>query len=120
LKVGRGGAADSHEGQYQCLESNASNYREPLEVAEEGFTWEDFGKLTTRHAAAFWMRFKGLIAEAGSPARRELQSARQGLDLADVLDKIKYNFINPKGNYFARVHSNRIKREIHSRIIQIK
>jgi len=52
LKVGRGGSIDSHEGQYQCL------------------TWENFGKLNTRHAAAFWMRCKGLIAEAGSPARR--------------------------------------------------
>jgi len=29
-------AVDSHEGQYQCLESNASDYREPVEVAEEG------------------------------------------------------------------------------------
>jgi len=65
LEVGRGGTVDSHEGQYQCLESNASDYWEPVEVAEEGG-----GKLNTRHAAAFWMRCKGLIAEAGSPARR--------------------------------------------------
>jgi len=36
LAVGRGGSGDNHEGQYQCLESNASDYREPVEVAEEG------------------------------------------------------------------------------------
>jgi len=40
---------------------------------EDGVTWEDFGKLNTRHAAVLWMRCKGLIAEAGSTARREMQ-----------------------------------------------
>jgi len=33
-----------------------------------GVTWENFGKLNTRHAAVFWR--KGLIVAAGSPARR--------------------------------------------------
>jgi len=32
---GRGGSGDSHESQYQRLESNASDYREPVEGAEE-------------------------------------------------------------------------------------
>jgi len=40
-------------------------------------TWENFVKLNTRCAAAFWMRSKGLIAEAGNPARRELQQSRR-------------------------------------------
>ena len=44
-----------------------------MEVPEEGVTWENFGRLNTRRAATFWMRYKGLIAEAGSPARSELQ-----------------------------------------------
>jgi len=66
--VGRGSSADSLVGQYQCLESSASDYREPVEVAEE-----NFAKLNTRHTAAFWMHCKGLIVEAGSLARRELQ-----------------------------------------------
>ena len=44
---------------------------------EEGVTWKNFGKLITRRTAAFWMCYKGLIAEAASPARRELQSSRQ-------------------------------------------
>jgi len=38
---------------------------------------ENFGKLNTRCAAAFWIHCKGLIAEAGSPTRRELQSSRR-------------------------------------------
>jgi len=42
-------------------------------LRKRGVTWENFGKLNTRRAAAFWMRCKGLIVEAGSPARRELQ-----------------------------------------------
>ncbi|KAK0148704.1 Stabilin-2 [Merluccius polli] len=40
---------------------------------ERGVTWENFGRLNTSLAAAFWIRCKGLIAEAGSPARSELQ-----------------------------------------------
>jgi len=36
MEVGRTSSADNLVGQYQCLESNASNYREPVEVAEEG------------------------------------------------------------------------------------
>jgi len=35
MEVGRVGSADSHEGQYRCLESNASDYQESVEVAEE-------------------------------------------------------------------------------------
>jgi len=35
LEVGRGGSDDSHESQYQSLESNASDYREPVEGVEE-------------------------------------------------------------------------------------
>jgi len=35
MEVGRGSSADSLIGQYQCLESNASDYREPVEVTEE-------------------------------------------------------------------------------------
>jgi len=73
LWVGRGSSIDSLVGQYQCLESNASDYREPVEVAQKEVSWENFGKLNTRRAAAFWMCCKSLIAEAGSPARRELQ-----------------------------------------------
>jgi len=45
LEVGRGSFTDSLVGQYQYLESNASDYREPVEVAEEGgyigeFFWQ--------------------------------------------------------------------------------
>jgi len=36
FEVDRGGSIDSHEGQYQSLESNASDYQEPVEVAVEG------------------------------------------------------------------------------------
>ena len=39
--------------QYHHLESDASYYREPVEVPEEGVTWENFGRLYTRRAAAF-------------------------------------------------------------------
>jgi len=76
LEVGRDSSADSHEGQYQCLESNASDYREPVEVTEEGFTWENLDKLNTRRAAAFWMRCKGLITQGVQPGE-ELQESRQ-------------------------------------------
>jgi len=71
LEVGRGSSADSLVGQYQCLESNASDYKEPVDVGEEG--GYNFGKLNTRRAAAFWNCCKGLIAEARSPTRRKLQ-----------------------------------------------
>jgi len=36
LEVGRGSSADSLVGQYQCLESDESDYREPVEVTEKG------------------------------------------------------------------------------------
>jgi len=64
-----GSSADSLVGQYQCLESNAGDYWEPVEVTEEGGYMGEF-QLNTRHAAAFWMRCKGLIAEAGSSQER--------------------------------------------------
>jgi len=35
LEVGWGSSTDSHVGKHQCLESNASDYQEPVEVAEE-------------------------------------------------------------------------------------
>jgi len=44
---------------------------------KRGVMWENFGKLNNRRAAAFWMRFKGLIVEARSPAKRELQYSRR-------------------------------------------
>ena len=44
---------------------------------KRGVTWENFGRLNTSRAAAFWMCCKGLIAEAGSPARSELQLSRR-------------------------------------------
>jgi len=47
--------------------------RSQWRLRKRGVTWGNFGKLNTRCAAAFWMRFKGLFVEAGSPARRELQ-----------------------------------------------
>jgi len=36
---------------------------------KRGVTWGNFVKLNMRHAAAFWMRCKGLIVVVGSPAR---------------------------------------------------
>jgi len=68
---------------------------------KRGATWENLFKLNTRRAAVFWMRCKGLIVEAGSPARRELQEAsdderldqdlccftcEEGPDLVDVVE----------------------------------
>ena len=73
LEVGMGSSIDCLVCQYHPLESDASYYREPVEVPEEGTTWENLGRLNTRCATAFWMRCKGLIAVAGSPARSELQ-----------------------------------------------
>jgi len=43
LEVARGSLADSLVGQYQRLESNVSDYRKPVEVAEEGGTCESGG-----------------------------------------------------------------------------
>ena len=42
---------------------------------------ENFGKLNT---AAFWMYCNGLIAEAGSPARRDLQESRRVMTNEDA------------------------------------
>ena len=39
-----------------------------------GVTWENLGRLKTRRAAAFWLCCNSWVAEAGSPAKRELYS----------------------------------------------
>ena len=38
-----------------------------------GVTWDNMDRLKTRGAAAFWISFKGFVAEARSPAKRELR-----------------------------------------------
>ena len=73
LEVGRASSIDHLVCQYHHLES-ASYYRKPVKFLEEGgVKWEDLGRLNTRRAAAFWIRCKGLILEAGCSARSELQ-----------------------------------------------
>ena len=47
--------------------------RKPAEV-----TWENFGRLKARRAAAFWVRFcNGFVAKAGGPTKSELQSRQE-------------------------------------------
>ena len=73
--MGRGG---SLVGRYRHLESDASCYREPVEVTEE----------RRGHVGGLrqvWMRCRGLMAAAGSPARSEMTS-EEGSDLADVVE----------------------------------
>jgi hypothetical protein len=65
LEVGRGSSIDCLVCQYHRFKFDASYYREPVEVPEEGATWENFSRLNKRRAAAFWMLCKGVIAEAG-------------------------------------------------------
>ena len=60
LEVGRGSSIDHLVGQYPHLVSDASEYREPVEVPEEGGPWESFGRLNTRRAALFWRRCTAL------------------------------------------------------------
>ena len=38
-----------------------------------GVTWENLGRLKTRRAAAFWICCSSFVAEAGGPAKSELQ-----------------------------------------------
>ena len=38
-----------------------------------GVTWADLGRFEIRRAAAFWTSWRGLVAQAGRPARRALQ-----------------------------------------------
>ena len=40
-------------------------------------TWENLGRLNMRCSATFWIRCNGLITEAGTPARSELQYSRR-------------------------------------------
>jgi len=77
LEVDRASSADRLVGQYQCRDLMQAITGSQWRSRKKGVTWENFGKLNTRRAAAFWVRCKGLIVEAGSPARRELQSSRQ-------------------------------------------
>ncbi|KAK0137198.1 Vacuolar protein sorting-associated protein 54 [Merluccius polli] len=55
-------------------ESGTSRWAEGASGGQKrgGVTWENFGRLNTSRAAAFWMCCKGLNAEAGSPARTSL------------------------------------------------
>ena len=41
-----------------------------------GVMWENLGRLKTRHAAAFWIHCNGLVVEAVSLAKSDLQQSR--------------------------------------------
>ena len=64
-------------GQHQCFLLNnvlcaGSKQCEPMEGAEKRGRHETFGWLKTKHAATFWVIWRGLGAHAGRPVKSVL------------------------------------------------